>query len=626
MRILVATQEGPPALRGPTVWLLGLLRALRPLHQVGLVVPRDRDLAAFDQAGVAPVFTVPTFAAADAGEASRFGTGLAEFARRQEVDLVHLAGAPLAPLAPSLTAAGLPSVLTLLGADLPPLDGPGDRGEPLDLAAALARASRVTAVSRAAAARAAEMGFGGPVRVIPPGIDLTRFQPGNRDVTRRALDLPPDRPVLLMVGRLLVAKGLLEALEALRLLADLDPLLVFVGDGPDAERLDARARFLGVEARVRRAGAAADDLLLQLYQAADVALLPARDEAAAGLALAAVEAAACGLPVAGSRAGALAEVVEDGRTGALAPPRDAPALAAALRGMLTDPEGSATLGREARRRAEKVFRWDTAASDFAEVYRQAVLGQAVLGDPAPPESGAHRPPRQPRPRPRIAVFLPAWPDRRGLARAIQGVLDQTWPHVDLYVGDIADAAGMASSASGSPDPEMAALEERFPAVTFLTLREQDEPCQLDGLLLSLTESELVAFHDAGGWSRPDRFALQAGYLLERGFHICGSWRWLSDLNGDPIGFDTVPEHTVANRDGPFPRPAALYRREVFAPSPTPFSTFEVGNVQRFLYRQTVHPGPSGARAGKLADGPMRSRGEVLRLRPGRGNRTLKEPA
>ncbi|HEX7181114.1 MAG TPA: glycosyltransferase family 4 protein, partial [Thermoanaerobaculia bacterium] len=370
MRILVAAQEAPPLLGGPSTWLLDLLQALRPLHQVGLLVPHGRDLAVFERAGVAPVFLAPSLTSDDPREAARIAAEIASFTRRQEVDLVHLAGAPLAHLAPALAEAGIPSVLTLLGG--------GD--SPRGVSTVGDAPMRVTAVSRTAAAGVTDL-------VIPPGGDLDRFQPGDRAEARRALDLPLGRPVLLMIGRLLVSKGALEALEALRDLADLDPLLVVAGDGPDARRIDARVRFLGLEDRVRRTGAVAAEEIPRLYQAADLVLLPARDEAAAGLGLAAIEAAACALPMVASSEGALAEVVEDGRTGLLVPARDARALAAAVRALLADPARASALGREARRRAEEAFGRDLAAERYAEVYREAASGAPLSPHPPAPSPG-----------------------------------------------------------------------------------------------------------------------------------------------------------------------------------------------------------------------------------------------
>jgi glycosyltransferase involved in cell wall biosynthesis len=64
-----------------------------------------------------------------------------------------------------------------------------------------------------------------------------------------------------------------------------------------------------------------------------------------------LEAQAAGIPVLAGDHGGVPDVVQHGVTGVLAPEGDAAAFAAALRGLLGDPERCAALGRAARARA-----------------------------------------------------------------------------------------------------------------------------------------------------------------------------------------------------------------------------------------------------------------------------------
>jgi glycosyltransferase involved in cell wall biosynthesis len=647
--------QDPPAPSGAASWLLALLAALRSEHSVGVLAAAGCDTAALEAAGAAAVFTLRTLAPARCGrpeDAAPFAAAVVDLCRSQEVELVHLAGAAAAGLVPALADAGLPVALTLLGGDLRGDLKDGAEGE--DLRAALARADRLLAVRPG-------MGSAG-ARVVLPGVDLDLFRPGDRATARQALELPADRAILVGVGALRLDKGWLDAVAALRGLLGRDPFLIVAGAGPDAGRIAARAHFLGLGTRLALPGAVDAATLLRLYQAADVVLLPARDEAASGCGgcgMALLEAMACGAPVVTTPAFSDLGLVEDGVTGLLVPAGDPAALAQAIETLLADPERAAALGAAARRRAEEGFGLPALAERFMVAIRTPRTPRETPG-PVP------RRPSAPRPQPRIAVFMPTWRCRAWLPRAIESVLAQTWPHVDLYVAD---------DASGDVDAE---IEERFPTVTFLTLRERGGPFLISNLLLAITGSELVAFQDADDHSRPDRLAVQVDFLLDREFDACGSWCRHVDIYGDPVGFGTVPEHAslaLRNRLVPlFFHPTALYRREALDhlggfDVEASFSgdtelafracfSLELGNVQRFLYERTFLPDSltqsaetglntpprrayleavrSAADAVRRGEAPPPAPGTTLtgrtierpdpsciaRLRPGRGNRTL----
>lgn len=206
------------------------------------------------------------------------------------------------------------------------------------------------------------------VHVVLNGVDLDRFAPGPPDpALRRALGLPPAGPVIAYVGRLEHGKGpdvLLAAAELLRARRP-DAAFLFVGDGPLAERLAARASRAGLAtAFVGRRR----DLAPVLRLCAALAV-PSRQEAF-GRVL--VEAMASEVPVVAARVGGIPEVVADGRTGLLVPPEDPEALARALEATLTD--AAATRARVAAAAADARARFSLAAhtAGVARVY-EAVL-------------------------------------------------------------------------------------------------------------------------------------------------------------------------------------------------------------------------------------------------------------
>ena len=196
-------------------------------------------------------------------------------------------------------------------------------------------------------------GVQAPLAVIPTGVDLDRFRPGNRRAARQALGLSLDELLLLYVGRLDREKSVDRVLLAFDYVATTLPQarLVLVGQGKEAANLKTLAARLPCAARVTFLGARAHDTLAVCYQAADLFVFASETETQ-GLVLA--EAAACGLAAVAVIAPGCDEVVSDGLTGVLAK-GDPTALAEAAIGLLLDHERRAAMGARARAIAEREF-------------------------------------------------------------------------------------------------------------------------------------------------------------------------------------------------------------------------------------------------------------------------------
>jgi 1,2-diacylglycerol 3-alpha-glucosyltransferase len=192
-----------------------------------------------------------------------------------------------------------------------------------------------------------------PIAVVPTGVDLVRFRPGDPAAARDELGLDRRDPVILYVGRLDREKSVDRILLAFERIASILPpaRLVLVGQGTQAEALRRLARQLAGGDRIHFVGVRPHDALAPYYQAADVFLFASETETQ-GLVLA--EAAACALPAVAVSAPGCTEVVRDGKTGVLT--KGAPAaLAEAAIGLLLDAERRRAMGRRAREVAEREF-------------------------------------------------------------------------------------------------------------------------------------------------------------------------------------------------------------------------------------------------------------------------------
>ncbi|WP_284008354.1 glycosyltransferase family 4 protein [Haloarcula pelagica] len=170
----------------------------------------------------------------------------------------------------------------------------------------LDRADVVVAPSDRTADYIRDLGVDVEVAVISNGVDTDFFAPKDRAAFRERYDLP-DGPLVGYTGRHGYEKCLDDIVAACE---GLDVTVVFGGDGPAREDLEATATDSGAD--VRFLGFLDREELPALYSALDVFAFPSPVETQG---LVALEANCCGTPVAGVDAGALSDTIEDGETG-----------------------------------------------------------------------------------------------------------------------------------------------------------------------------------------------------------------------------------------------------------------------------------------------------------------------
>jgi phosphatidylinositol alpha-mannosyltransferase len=221
------------------------------------------------------------------------------------------------------------------------------------------RIDATIAVSDAAAAFLRRV-VGGPVEIVPNGVDVRLFA----NAGPPAEGLPSGR-LILWVNRLDPQKGFEVMVQAFERLAPEveDAYLIVAGDGRD--RVALRSLPDLVRRRVVRLGTVPHDELPRYHAAAELFVSPAIGQESFGIVL--VEAMAAGVPVVASDIPGYREIVRDGIDGLLVPPNDPPALAAAIRRVLTEPDLATALSTSGRVRAE-AFAWDAVVPRLEAVY------------------------------------------------------------------------------------------------------------------------------------------------------------------------------------------------------------------------------------------------------------------
>ena len=213
----------------------------------------------------------------------------------------------------------------------------------------------------------------GRITSVRTGIDLLRYRPLDRAVSRAALGVA-GRPAVAILATLRDWKGHDELLDAWMLLcAQVQGWqLLIIGDGPRRAHLEARVASMGLAADVRFTGNQAD--VPAWFACADLAVLPSWGDE--GVPQSLMQAAACGLPVVSTTIGAIGEAVQDGMTGFLVPPHDVPALSQAMQRLLTDADLRSRMGLAANAYAQAHFGIDRMLDGMERVFERVARGRA----------------------------------------------------------------------------------------------------------------------------------------------------------------------------------------------------------------------------------------------------------
>ncbi|GAA3889741.1 D-inositol-3-phosphate glycosyltransferase [Saccharothrix violaceirubra] len=259
-------------------------------------------------------------------------------------------------------------------------DAPEPRTRVIGEEQVVAEADRLVANTDVEAAELVDLYTADPAKVlvVPPGVDLERFVPGDRAADRAALGLPADAVVLTFVGRIQPLKSPDMLIRAAAEMVVRDPglrsrLVVLVVGGPSGtgmkmlDELRDLAAGLGVADLVRFMPPQSGAALARVFRASDVVGVPSHNES---FGLVALEAQACGTPVVASAVGGLPVAVRDGVSGALVAGHEPTAWARALEAIALNPAYRGELAGNAVEHAHR-FSWERTTRSLLDGYEQA---------------------------------------------------------------------------------------------------------------------------------------------------------------------------------------------------------------------------------------------------------------
>ncbi|HWV37856.1 MAG TPA: glycosyltransferase [Vulgatibacter sp.] len=292
---------------------------------------------------------------------------LAAWMRSRDVKLVHAQDFYTNLLAvPAARIAGAKVIVSRL--DLAHWHGSARR---LVLALATRAADRVQVNAMAITRQLVEEERIDPAKValVNNGIDLARFDACADRPLDEPLPIPPGAKVITTIANLHPIKGQEDTVRALASLASAFPSLhlLLVGEGEKRKVIEDCARRLGVADRVHLLGHRAD--VPAILARSHVLVSSSRAE---GLSNSVIEGMAARLPIVATAVGGTPELVDGRSRGMLVPARSPERIADAVARILSDPELARSLGREARRFAERNLGIEVMSRGFDRLYEEVL--------------------------------------------------------------------------------------------------------------------------------------------------------------------------------------------------------------------------------------------------------------
>ncbi|MGD0821860.1 MAG: glycosyltransferase family 4 protein [Desulfomonilia bacterium] len=217
------------------------------------------------------------------------------------------------------------------------------------------------------------------IKIIPPSVDITKFQPHIMQEEDKNL-LPEksrDKFIIFSLGRLVEWKGHTYLIDAISLMNEVPlPHLLIGGEGTLYQELTTKVQKMNLSDRVTFLGHIPGNLISKYFSLADIYVQPSiidRDGTTEGLGVTLLEAMACEKPCIGSRVGGILDIIKDGENGFLVDPADPTQLAESITILLRDERLRREMGKNARRFVENNYSWDTKAKELIEIYKNLIV-------------------------------------------------------------------------------------------------------------------------------------------------------------------------------------------------------------------------------------------------------------
>ena len=211
------------------------------------------------------------------------------------------------------------------------------------------------------------------VELIPNGLNFPEFDRLSENVTlpvelaKRFEDLDPKRPRLVYSAFMLLEKGHEDLLLALRKVIDkgMNPVLVFIGNGPRLDDILAKMENLGIKDSVLVLGKLDVSLVPKIMKMCDIGVSSSYMEQFSYTIL---EYGAANLPIIATDVGAADLVVKNEANGYLVQPGNIDEMANRIGELVSNPEMMRSMGQRSREIVEKEFSLGYVARQYLKVF------------------------------------------------------------------------------------------------------------------------------------------------------------------------------------------------------------------------------------------------------------------
>ena len=240
-------------------------------------------------------------------------------------------------------------------------------------ARAFTRADIVQVISTFLGRWARDMGFVGPLEVVPNAVDTKHFSDEytveQLFALKQKLGKSSDDIFLITTSRLVAKNAVDDIIRALKLLPKEIKFLV-LGIGPDETMLRSLARDSGVEDRVKFLGQISHNEMPVYLKVSDIFIRPSLSE---GMGNSFIEAMAAGVPIIATQEGGISDFLFDPEknpecepTGLAVPVRDPEAIARQVKRLVEDQALRAYIVANAQKLAREKYDWNIISRDMKE--------------------------------------------------------------------------------------------------------------------------------------------------------------------------------------------------------------------------------------------------------------------